>query len=861
LVDGDFYDRDAFALYNMVPEPGTAAQFGANLGQVGLLIASAEVTPEGDYAITVRSDGLPEAETVKEVRIDLWGVPADPRHDVERGVCLVLGGACPIEAPLKPFLTNPTDCSGPHTASVTVGPWHAEGSDTETVDAYPGGLEGCDRLRLDPRITVHPSNPRAGAPSGYQFDLQVEQSSDPNGLASPHLKDVELALPEGVSVSPSGAHGLEACASGQVALGSAAEPTCPPASRVGSVEIDTPLLEDPVTGDVFLATPRNNPFGSLLAIYVVARAPGVMVKLAGHVRAHPVTGQLTTTFSDNPQIPFSRFRLTLKGGPTAALANPPSCGQKAVTASLFPWSGNPPTPVADTFTIDCPGMTGFAPGFDAGTTNPSGGAFSPFALRVNRQDSDQYLQGLSMEMPPGLTGKLKDIPLCPDAQANAGTCPVESRVGTVTVGAGPGSSPYFVRGGVFLTDGYKGAPFGLAVAVRAVAGPFDLGMVVVRQALFIDRVDAHLTVVSDPFPTILEGIPLRMRSINVDIDRPGFTVNPTSCAPKQIRTTLVSTEGASHQAATRFQVGNCRALPLRPRLALRLTGRGETTDGKHPGVRAVLTQGLSQANLKRVAVKLPLSLALDPERAQSDDLCEFEAGQRGDCPASSIIGRARAFTPLLNRPLEGPVYFVKNVRIDPRTGRQIRTLPTLLVPLRGEVAIDLRARTMVQRGKLVNVFPTIPDAALSRFELTLRGGRRGILVVTNDRNLCDGGQIADVDIDGHNGRRSDRAVRMRTPCPRRRSARLTVRKTSWEGNELTVAGRVAKTARKQLRVTARCGKAHVTKRAKPRQGRWRTTFTLVGRCASARRVRVTASYPGGPGVKRATAVRRVVKRG
>jgi hypothetical protein len=770
-VKASLYDRERFPLFNMEPAPGVAAQLGVNVEDVGIVIASARVSPEGGHAVTITANGLPETDPLHDLHFELWGVPADPSHDVQRGICAINGGTCPVDAPLKPFLSNPTDCLGPYTATVTLEPWQVGGSDSATVNAYPDGLQGCERLRVEPQVSVQPTNPKAGEPSGYLFDLQLAQHNGANGLVPSHIKEVGLALPEGVSVSPSGAHGLEACSPSQIALGSAAEPTCPGGSTVGSVEIDTPVLEEPVTGDVYLATPRNNPFGSLLAIYIVAQAPGVMVKLAGDVRADPVTGQLTTTFRDNPQLPFSRFRLSLKGGPTAALANPIACGQKTVTAAVSPWSGSVPTPAGDSFAIDCPGVLGFAPALDAGTTNAIGGAFSPFALRINRQDTDQYLRGLSMEMPPGLTGKLKDIPLCSDAQAASGTCPIESRVGRVTVGAGPGPNPFFVRGGVFLTGPYKDAPFGLAVAVRAVAGPFDLGTVVVRQELFVDRVDAHITVVSDPFPTILEGIPLRVRSINVDIDRPGFTLNPTSCAPKQIRATLVSTEGVQRQVAQHFQVAGCRALPLRPRLALRLTGRRQTTDGKHPGVRAVLRQGRGQANLRRVAVKLPLSLALDPERAQSDDLCEFEAGQRVDCPASSIIGRARAFTPLLNRPLEGPVHFVKNVRLDRRTGRQIRTLPTLLIPLRGEVAIDLRARTTARRGKLVSVFPTIPDAPVSRFELTLRGGRRGILVVTGDRDICSGRQIADVEIDGQNGKRADRAVRLRTPCPKKRAAR------------------------------------------------------------------------------------------
>jgi hypothetical protein len=290
-------------------------------------------------------------------------------------------------------------------------------------------------------------------------------------------------------------------------------------------------------------------------------------------------------------------------------------------------------------------------------------------------------------------------------------------------------------------------------------------MVVVRQAIHVDRTDAHLTVISDPLPTILQGIPLRLRSINIDVDRPGFVLNPTSCSRKAVRATMIGLDGSAHTASQPFSIGDCQALRLRPRFSLRLVGRRQTADGRHPGLRTVLRQGARQANLESVAVKLPLSLALDPDNAQT--LCEFEDGLRVDCPKESIIGRARAFTPVLNRPLTGPVYFVKGVRIDPRTGRRRRTFPTLLIPLRGEVALDLRATTSVRKKRLITTFPTIPDAPVSRFELQLNGGRNGILAVSN-RHLCRGRHVAGIEIDGHNGKRADTNVRVQTPCGRPR---------------------------------------------------------------------------------------------
>jgi hypothetical protein len=671
-----------------------------------------------------------------------------------------------------------------------------------------------------------------------------------------------VTLPEGMTINPSGANGLAACTDEQVGFNSSAPVQCPEASKIASVVATTPVLEETLTGAVYVGSQlSDNPesgdmFRIILALENAER--GVFVKLLGNVRADAETGRLETTFLGNPQLPVSTLSLRFKDGPRAPLAMPPDCGTKTVDASFSSWAGHL-VQRTDAFTITCtPDMGLFAPSFAAGTVTPVGGAFSPFSVQINRPDRQQFISGLTVELPPGLIGKLKDIPLCPDAQANAGTCGIESRIGTATVGAGPGTNPFFIDGSVSLTGPYKGGPFGLSTSVRVIAGPFDLGMVVVRQAIHVDPVDAHITVVSDPLPVIVKGVPVRLRSINVNVNRPGFTINPTSCGPKQIKATMISTSGAIHQATQHFQVGDCQALRLRPRLRMRLTGRKQLRDKGHPGVRAVLTQGSGQANLKKVQVKLPLSLALDPERAQSDDLCEFEAGLRVDCPASSIIGRARAFTPVLNRPLTGPVYFVKNVRIHPRTGNRIRTLPTLLIPLKGEVDIHLRAKSDTQRGKLVNTFSAVPDAPVSRFELTLRGGRDGILIVNG--NPCRRSRVADALIDGHNGKRADRAVKIGMPCGERKRAALRIAKASWRGDRLTVQGKVRKAARKRVIVTATCGRTTISKRVKPRRGRWSMTLELRGRCASARRATVTARYPGGPKLRRATTARRVGKR-
>jgi hypothetical protein len=806
-------------VFNMEPSPGVAAQFGFNYSGA-IAIIEAKVRADGEYAVTVRARYANNTTPVLGVRVALWGDPADPAHDNQRCVKISAAeiesgtpprcgaafgeppgtpyGPNPFPAHLerKAFLTLPTSCtppgvgvetrmrvdswdpaSAPATASfISHLPPGYDPDDESTWDPAtwgpPQGPTGCDELPFDPSFSAQPDSVQPDSPSGLRVNLGFPQEGldDPEGLATAHLKDARVTLPEGMTINPSGADGLAACTDAQAGFGQASPAGCPEASKIATVTATTPVLEETLTGAVYVGSQLSDDpesgemFRIILALENAER--GVFVKLLGNVRADSRTGRLETTFRGNPQLPVSTIALRFKDGPRAPLAMPPDCGTKTVDASLSSWGGHL-VRRTDSFNVTCtPDMGLFAPSFQAGTVNPTAGAFSPFAVRINRADRQQYMSGLTIEMPPGLIGRLKGIPLCPDGQANAGTCGIESRIGTATVGAGPGSNPFFIDGSVSLTGPYKGAPFGLSTAVRVIAGPFDLGMVVVRQAIFVDPVDAHITVMSDPLPTIVKGVPVRLRSINVDVNRPGFTLNPTSCGPKQIKATMVSTSGAIHQATQHFQVGDCQALKLRPKLRMRLTGRKQLRDKGHPGVRAVLTQGPGQANLKKVRVKLPLSLALDPNRAQSDDLCEFEAGQRVDCPRRSIIGRARAFTPVLNRPLTGPVYFVKNVRVHPRTGNLIRTLPTLLIPLKGEVDIHLRAQSDTQGGKLVNTFSSVPDAPVSRFELVLRGGRRGILIVNG--NPCRRNRIADVQMDGQNGKRRDRGVKIGMPCGKKR---------------------------------------------------------------------------------------------
>jgi hypothetical protein len=795
LADIDFAAGSALAIgpvYNLEPPPDVPARFGFTTSALVVLFDAA-LRSDGDYGLTVKVRDVSQQLPLVGTTVTMWGVPADPSHDTDRGwgpgkvfPCGAISDpSCshPAGVERRPFLTNPTACTPPGVGlpwTIIMDSWQNPGVFDQATfhthlpapdEATAAGITGCESVPFDPEIEVEPHSPIADAPSGYSVDLTIPQNPDPDGIAQSHLRKAVVTFPEGVTLNPSAAAGLQGCSDVQVGLGSTADPVCPDGSKIGTVSVDTSLLEDPMVGSVYVGSQQQ---GDPYRVFLVVKGPGVIVKLKGSIALDPLTGQVTATFDNNPQLPFDRLHVELKGGSRAPLANPPGCGVKTVTSEFTPWSGNPAATPSDTFTIACPGIGGFAPSFDAGALTPFGGAFSPFAVRIAREDREQYLAGVSLQTPPGLLAKLKGVALCPDAQANAGSCDSASRVGTATVGAGAGT-PFFIDGPVYLTGPYKGAPYGLAVAVRAIAGPYDLGTVVVRQALHVDRRDAHVTVISDPLPTILEGIPLRLRSVNVDIDRPGFTLNPTSCAQKQIDATLTSTEGATANVGQRFQLGDCRALAFRPRLGLRLTGRRQTRLGKHPGIRARVRQGAGQAAIKKAVVRLPKSLALDADNAQT--LCEHADGIKDEptCPKGSIVGRARAITPLLNRPLTGNVYFVKNIRTDPKTGNQIRTLPMLVVALRGEIAINLYGTSSVKGGRLISKFANVPDAPISKFNLNIRGGKTGILAVTQtpngQRNLCQGRQTALVKMNGHNGRQANFTTRVKTPCRKAKRAR------------------------------------------------------------------------------------------
>jgi hypothetical protein len=623
--------------------------------------------------------------------------------------------------------------------------WQAPGQFVSASSEIPA-TTGCSALDFTPSVSIAPDTSVADAPSGLSANIEVPQNETPTGLASSSLENTSVELPAGVSVSPSAANGLEACSEAQIGLHSEAAAECPSGSKIGTVEITSPLIADHLTGGVYVARQGENPFGSLLAMYIAAEADGARVRLAGHIVADPVTGQLTTTFTETPQIPFNDFKLNLFGGRRGALATPNACGAPSTNVSLAPWDGLGATSFSEPFTTSTGCVDGFAPSFEAGTVSAQAGAYAPFTLSFSRGDSEENFAGATVTLPPGLIGKIAGVAQCSDAQlaAAAGksgvaelaspSCPAGSLIGTVQTTAGPGPSPVSVSGKAYLTGPYKGGPYGIAVVVPAVAGPYDLGTVVIRQSLRIDPRDAHVTDTSDPFPTILQGVPLRLKSVNVTLDRPGFTFNPTSCEPKTINATLESTGGAKAGVSSHFQATNCATLKFAPKFSASTAGRASKANGASLDVKVGYPTGPegTYANIKAVKVDLPKQLPSRLTTLQKACLAATFEANPANCPKASNVGTATATTPVLNVPLTGPAYIVSH-------GGE--AFPDLEIVLQGEnVTLILVGNTQIKNGITSSTFKTVPDAPVSSFELKLPTGQYSILGAnvpqSKKYNLC-----------------------------------------------------------------------------------------------------------------------------
>lgn len=761
-----------FPLYNMRRPPGVTAEFGFNIIGVAVHL-TAGVRTGDDYGVSVSVNDLPQSLPWVATKVTFWGVPADPSHDEERGACLSpfgpTGGSCPSQAARLPFLTNPSICSPTLTATARVDSWEESGSFARESASNPGAggepapIEGCQNLRFRPTLEVAPESRRSSGPTGLAVRLGVKQNENPDGAAEATLDRAVVTLPKGVSISPSSADGLGACSADEIGLTSAAEPTCPANSQIGTVKIDTPLLDDPLEGALYLAEEGNNPFGSKFAMYMVASGSGTLIKVAGKIELDPVTGQITTTFDGNPQLPFEMLELKFHGGPRAALSAPSTCGAYEATGQLTAWGAVGPTPVSSRFQIDqgCEDSRMFSPALKAGTQNPVGGGYSPFTLQVTAPEGQQNLSTIDASLPPGLLAKLAGVAVCPDSAAASGGCPSASQVGVTTVATGPGTNPIYVpqpgkeSTAVYLGGPYKGAPYSLIVRVPAQAGPFNLGTVAVRNALYVDPVTTQVTTKSDPLPQILDGVPIAYRDVRVEINRSEFTLNPTNCDAMQVGSTLTSVARTVASPSVRFQAANCASLGFKPTLALRM--RGQTKRAGNPALTATLQAPPGQANIASTTVILPKTAFIDQRHVNSP--CTMAQFNANACPAKSILGTAVAYSPLLDKPLEGPVYF--------RSNGGARKLPDIVADLNGQIHVILvgfiDSKKVGKETSLVRTrFASVPDAPVSKFVLKLKGGKRSL--IQNSANICKVRPKAEVKMTGQNGKTNDFHQKIAVKC-------------------------------------------------------------------------------------------------
>ncbi|HTA15819.1 MAG TPA: hypothetical protein VK781_13270 [Solirubrobacteraceae bacterium] len=761
-------------IFIMKPRVGEPARFGFSVGGIFPVFLDATVRTGGDYGVTIASSDITEVAWLLDAKLTFWGVPGDPRHDNQRGWdCLEELGSCSSskETSPPPFLVLPSSCAEPFHTTLSADSWNSTERPAEqaTPVSYqlPEALQGCNHLPFSPSLSVAPDIPDASSPTGLTVGVHLPQEAalNPEGLAESSLKDTTVVLPQGVSLNPAGADGLEACSEAQIGFlgaepGSEAadlftpglpEPFCPDASKVGTVKIKTPLLPNPLEGAVYLAEQDQNPFGSLVAMYLVAQDPisGTLLKLPGEVVPDPVTGQLISTFQNTPELPFEDLELHFFGGERAPLSTPSACGTYTTRAVFAPWSGNAPAEPSSAFGVTsgpngspCASPLPFAPSLTAGTTSIQAGGFSPFTTTMSREDGNQSLQAISLHMPPGLSGILAGVQLCPEPQADQGLCGPDSQIGETTVSVGLGGDPFSVKGGrVYITGPYEGAPYGLSIVNPAKAGPFDLekgspcDCVVVRARIEVDPITAALTITTDdsgPFkiPTILQGIPLQIKHVNVLVNRPGFTFNPTSCDPLSITGSLSSTEGAVSNLSVPLQVTNCAVLGFKPAFSVSTNGRTSRAKGASLHVKLAYPKAPfgSQANIKSVKVDLPKLLPSNLKTLQQ--ACPDQTFERNpaSCSVGSRIGEAKATTPLLPVPLAGPVYFVSHGGAK---------FPELVVVLSGYgTTVQLHAETFISKAGITSsTFRTIPDVPVGTFELTLPQGRFSAL--SAPRSLCN----------------------------------------------------------------------------------------------------------------------------
>jgi len=730
------------------------------------------VRTASDYGVTAAARSAPGQVPLLANETVIWGNPADESHD-ELRITLNEGLTCEIPhcepggkrstESLGPvaFMTNPSACQQ-NEVGFSVTSYQLPGQVfSRSAPLEPGPIDQCQGLPFAPSLEARPTTDVAGAPTGLKTKLTLPQSTDPAVPSTATMREARVTLPEGMTINPGAADGLDACSDEQVHFHEELDAQCPDASKLGTVEIKSPPLPRPIEGALYQRSPQGK--GNLFGLWLVSDDLGLHIKIPGKVVPDPATGRLTAVFSDLPQVPVEEIDLDVWGGARAPLKNPDTCGTYETTSALSPHSEDPAATPSDSFLIDrgpnggsCPSTASGEPNdpeFEAGTQTPVAAAFSPFVMKLHREDGSQQFGSLKLTLPPGLTGKLAGLSECSDASLAAAaaksgaaekanpSCPAQSHLGSVWAAAGAGPAPYWAKGNAYLAAPYKGAPLSVAIITPAVAGPFDLGTVLVRSALRLEPGSARITVISDPIPQILEGVPLNLRTVAVQIDRERFTLNGTSCDPLAFEGSLLSTLGNAAALKERFQLAECSRLKFKPKLSLAL--RGPTERAGFPALRAGYRARPGDADLKRLKLRFPRSEFI--EQGHFRTICtrvQWAAGQGGGkaCPKGSIYGHIRATTPLLDKPLAGPVYLRSS----------FHNLPDVVFALRGKVDAEVAVRIDSVKGGLQATIEEAPDVPISRAILTMRGGQKGLFV--NSRDICAHLYRAKVGLEAHNGR-------------------------------------------------------------------------------------------------------------
>lgn len=765
-------------LFNLTPHPDEPGLIGFYApGANTVIFVTLHARTGSDYGLDATTSAVYHFLPLTSSTVHIWGVPADSSHDAARFPagkpesfeCDPYPGGCygPVKstATPAPYLQNPTTCGVPLTASHTIE--YYTGTVVTADDDWPA-TTGCDELTFDPSLRVTPTTSAADSVSGLDVTLRVPQTQSPTAPSPSEIRAVKMTLPEGFSLAANAANGKLACADDELSFDSEDEARCPEFAKIGTSVIDSSALPGPIAGSIYIGEPLP---GQTYRVFVTGDGFATHVKLKGSVELDPATGRIVATFGNLPQSPIQEVELHFFGSERGIFATPERCGAYPVVSRFTPWDGALEDQESTSFIQVASGPNGtpcpeaarpLRPRVEAGTAENTAGAFSPFTLAASRDDGDQEPAGLIVDTPPGLLASLRGVAYCSEqAIANlqggayrgrdelaAPSCPASSRLGSIKAGAGPGTRPVYVGGDVYLAGPYKGAPVSLLAVVPVLSGPYDLGNVVVRLAVYVDPKTAQLSTVSDPLPQILEGVPLRTRFLQIRLDRSRFTLNPTRCDPFAIRTRLAGDQGGLAEVGSHFQVANCSSMEYSPSLSLTLSG-GLGAKG-HPAIHAVLRAAPNESNTRRVSVTLPKGELLDNDHIGA--ICTRPQFAADACPPSSLVGRAVVQTPLLDRPLRGQVFLRSSSH----------KLPDLAMDLEGQIDIELTGRVAGFRGRLRTVFESVPDAPFTSVTLDLLGGSKGLLI--NSQSLCAGTKRATVEMTGQSGSVSRVRPKLRTSC-------------------------------------------------------------------------------------------------